>query len=58
MIDSAKWEQMTDEQKLQMCKSIDNGVKIGSVTKDDWKIMFDFLLNLAVNAVSCSKSSR
>lgn len=45
MISPEKWEQMTDEQKLQLCKSVDNGIKINSVTKDDWKIMFDFLLN-------------
>lgn len=45
MIDSTKWEQMTDEQKLQMCKSIKEGVNINTVTKTDWKLMFEFLLD-------------
>ena len=44
MIDQVKWEQMTDEQKLQMCKSISEGVNINTITKADWKLMFDFLL--------------
>ena len=48
MIDPMKWEQMTDEQKLQMCNAIKEGVNIRTVTKDDWKLMFDFLLNKAV----------
>ena len=45
MIDPMKWEQMTDEQKLQMCKSIKEGANIGTVTKADWKLMFEFLLD-------------
>ena len=44
MIDSAKWEQMTDEQKLQMCNSIKDGINVRTVTKEDWKLMFEFLL--------------
>lgn len=48
MIDPVKWEQMTDEQKLQMCKSINEGVNINTITKVDWKLMFDFLLNKVV----------
>ena len=48
MIDSTKWEQMTDEQKLQMCKSINEGVNINTVTKGDWKLMFEFLLDKVV----------
>ena len=45
MIDPMKWEQMTDEQKLQMCKSIKEGANIRTVTKNDWKLMFEFLLD-------------
>lgn len=45
MIDLMKWEQMTDEQKLQMCKSIKEGVKVNTITKEDWKLMFEFLMN-------------
>lgn len=44
MIDSTKWEQMTDEQKLQLCKAISEGVNIRAVSKDDWKLMFEFLM--------------
>lgn len=45
MIDSTKWEQMTDEQKLQMCKSINEGVNVNAITKADWKLMFEYLLD-------------
>lgn len=57
MIDVMKWEQMTDEQKLQMCKSIREGVNIRTVTKEDWKLMFEFLLDKvhAFNYTSCDK---
>lgn len=48
MIDPTKWEQMTDEQKLQMCESIKEGINIRVVTKDDWKLMFEFLLDKVV----------
>ena len=44
MIDPMKWEQMTDEQKLQLCKAISEGVNIRAVSKDDWKLMFEFLM--------------
>ena len=53
MIDPVKWEQMTDEQKLQMCKSISEGVNINTITKADWKLMFDFLLDKTVRGVDC-----
>lgn len=45
MIDVNKWEQMTDEQKLQMCNSIKEGVNVRTVTKEDWKLVFEFLLD-------------
>jgi hypothetical protein len=45
MIDSTKWEQMTDEQKLQMCNAIKEGVNVRAVSKEDWKLMFEFLLD-------------
>ena len=48
MIDSVKWEQMTDEQKLQMCCSIAEGANVNAVSKADWKLMFDFLLSKVV----------
>lgn len=45
MLDKEKWEQMTDEQKLQMCESVSEGVSVNAISKVDWKLMFDFLLN-------------
>lgn len=51
MIDPVKWEQMTDEQKLQMCKSINEGVNVNTITKADWKLMFEFLLDKTVRGV-------
>ena len=45
MIDPIKWEQMTDEQKLQLCNSIKDGVSVRSISKDDWKLMFEFLMD-------------
>lgn len=44
MINAEKWEQMTDEQKLLMCQAIHEGVNTNTVTKGDWKLMFEFLL--------------
>lgn len=46
MIDAEKWEQATDEQKLQMCRSVKENIKMDSVTKSDWKLMFEFLLGM------------
>lgn len=48
MIDPTKWEQMTDEQKLQMCKSMKEAVNVNAITKADWKLMFEFLLDKVV----------
>ena len=44
MIDPVKWEQMTEEQKLQLCESVKEGVNVNAITKTDWKLMFEFLL--------------
>lgn len=44
MINKEKWEQMTDEQKLQLCVTMDSGVNVRNITKDDWYLMFKFLL--------------
>lgn len=44
MIDLEKWEQSTDEQKLQMCKSVKENVNLKTITKNDWQLMFEFLL--------------
>lgn len=48
MIDVNKWEQTTDEQKLQMCVSVRKNINEKTVSKDDWKLMFDFLLDKVV----------
>ena len=52
MIDVNKWNQMTDEQKLQMCISVRDTVKLDAVSKVDWNLMFDFLLAY-VQGVQC-----
>ena len=44
MIDPTKWEQATDEQKLQTCVTVDESVNFNNVTKNDWLLMFKFLL--------------
>lgn len=44
MIDKAKWEQSTDEQKLQMCNAVNENINANAVSKDDWKLLFEFLL--------------
>jgi hypothetical protein len=44
MIDVNRWEQSTDEQKMQMCKAVNENINANSVSKDDWKLMFEFLL--------------
>lgn len=45
MIDVSKWDNMSDEQKLQMCNSIKEGVNVNAISKSDWKLMFEFLLD-------------
>lgn len=45
MIDAEKWEQSTDEQKLQMCEAVQGGINTNAVSKADWKLMFEFLLD-------------
>jgi hypothetical protein len=44
MIDVEKWNQASDEQKLQTCVTIHENVSVKSVTKDDWLLMFKFLI--------------
>ena len=44
MIDAEKWNNATDEQKLQMCKTVKESVSTNVVSKADWKLMFEFLL--------------
>ena len=44
MIDVVKWERMNDEQKLQLCKSIKEGIDLKIVVRDDWQLIFEFLL--------------
>ena len=45
MIDKEKWNTMSDDEKMQMCKSLKTGAKVNNITKDDWKLMFDFLMD-------------
>lgn len=45
MIDVEKWKQSDDKQKLQMCQVIAEGVNERAISKDDWILMFKFLLS-------------
>ncbi len=44
MIDVSKWEQSTDEQKLQLCESVVNNANEKAISKEDYILMFKFLL--------------
>lgn len=44
MIDVNKWEQATDEQKMKMCESIVDGANEKAISKEDYILMFKFLL--------------
>lgn len=48
MIDKEKWNSLNDKEKLETCKLVGVSITINSVTKADWKLMFDFLLSKAV----------
>ncbi len=45
MIDVEKWNKADDKQKLQMCESIAEGANERAISKDDWILMFKFLLS-------------
>ena len=44
MIDVNKWEQATDEQKMKMCESIVDNANEKAISKEDYILMFKFLL--------------
>lgn len=44
MIDLNKWQAATDEQKMQMCKALADGANEKAISKDDYILMFRFLL--------------
>jgi len=46
MIDLNKWEQATAEQKLQMCQSVADNANERAISKDDYILMFRFLLSM------------
>lgn len=45
MIDVNKWEKATNEQKLQMCQSIADNANEKAISKEDYILMFRFLLS-------------
>ena len=45
MIDETAWNQMTDKEKLKLCNWIQKGFGAGYLDEDDWKLLFNFLLN-------------
>lgn len=46
MIDKEKWEQSSTEQKMQMCNAIHEGANERAVSKEDFVMMFKFLLEV------------
>jgi hypothetical protein len=44
MIDLEKWEQATEEQKIQTCVSLAEIANEKAISKDDYILMFRFLL--------------
>lgn len=46
MIDSEKWKKSTNEQKLQMCQSLAAYANERAISKDDYIMMFKFLLSI------------
>jgi hypothetical protein len=55
MIDKNKWEQASDEQKLKMCKAVNDSINTNAVSKEDWKLMFEFLLNRVQGEIKSSR---
>ena len=45
MIDKEKWEQSDDQQKLSICKTLRDGANERTISKDDYNIMWHFLLD-------------
>ena len=45
MIDVEKWKQSDDKQKLKMCQAIAEGANERAISKEDWILMFKFLLS-------------
>ncbi len=45
MIDKDKWNGGSDEQKMQMCQAISDGANEKAISKEDYILMFRFLLS-------------
>lgn len=45
MIDKDKWNSGSDEQKMQMCQAIVDGANEKTISKEDYILMFRFLLS-------------
>ena len=45
MIDIEKWNHSTEEQKLQRCQSLADGANEKAISKDDYILMFKYLLS-------------
>ena len=44
MIDKDKWTAATDKEKMQMCQAISQGANERAISKEDYILMFKFLL--------------
>lgn len=45
MIDKDKWNNGSDDQKMQMCQAIADGANEKAISKEDYILMFRFLLS-------------
>lgn len=44
MIDKEKWNTSNDTEKMKMCQAIRQGASEKAISKDDYILMFNFLL--------------
>lgn len=49
MIDKEKWENSDDAKKLEICNSFKDGANERALSKDDYNIMWSFLLDYINN---------
>lgn len=49
MLDKEKWDQSDNQQKLKICYSLEDGANERTLSKDDYNMMWHFLLNYIKN---------
>lgn len=49
MLDNEKWKKADDQQKLAICKTLRDGANENTISKDDYNMMWKFLLDFIDN---------